>query len=234
MTDSITIPTRFRGPPDSGNGGYVCGLLAARLDSPAPIVRLQRPPPLEKPLQIHRSDAGVSLRDGGVVLAEARPGELAVDVPDPPGFEEAQRAEARFRGFEEHVFPGCFVCGPERAGGDGLRIFPGPIEGPERAACTWIPDPSLPSTVGRVDEAFLWAALDCPGAFSFPQPDSPMLLGELQVEIRGPVRIGERCVLLAWAMAHDGRKHRTATALYGEAGECRGLGIATWIEINKR
>jgi len=25
---TITIPRRFRGPPNSGNGGYVCGLLA--------------------------------------------------------------------------------------------------------------------------------------------------------------------------------------------------------------
>ena len=30
----LTIPTRFNGPPASGNGGYVGGLLAERLGQP--------------------------------------------------------------------------------------------------------------------------------------------------------------------------------------------------------
>jgi hypothetical protein len=28
MTGSVTVEPRFCGPPDSGNGGYVCGLVA--------------------------------------------------------------------------------------------------------------------------------------------------------------------------------------------------------------
>ncbi|MDQ1346230.1 MAG: hypothetical protein QG586_1762, partial [Pseudomonadota bacterium] len=26
---TLTIASRYKGPPDSGNGGYVCGLIAA-------------------------------------------------------------------------------------------------------------------------------------------------------------------------------------------------------------
>ena len=29
MTESLVIPARFCGPPGSGNGGYVCGRIAA-------------------------------------------------------------------------------------------------------------------------------------------------------------------------------------------------------------
>ena len=29
MTDSLVIPSRFCGPPGSGNGGYACGRIAA-------------------------------------------------------------------------------------------------------------------------------------------------------------------------------------------------------------
>ena len=41
----IVIDERFRGPPDSGNGGYVAGRLAAFVDAPAVEVRLVAPPP---------------------------------------------------------------------------------------------------------------------------------------------------------------------------------------------
>ena len=34
---SITIDKRFRGPPNSGNGGYVCGLIADHIDGSAEI-----------------------------------------------------------------------------------------------------------------------------------------------------------------------------------------------------
>ena len=47
-----TIPTiirkRFCGPPNSGNGGYVCGLLANALGEPAQVT-LHAPPPLDPP-----------------------------------------------------------------------------------------------------------------------------------------------------------------------------------------
>ena len=47
----IVIGRRFRGPPQSGNGGYVCGLLAGVAGSVL-TVRLKRPPPLDQPLEI--------------------------------------------------------------------------------------------------------------------------------------------------------------------------------------
>jgi hypothetical protein len=40
---------------------------------------------------------------------------------------EAQEATARYPLYQGHPFPTCFTCGPDRAPGDGLRIFPGPL-----------------------------------------------------------------------------------------------------------
>jgi hypothetical protein len=51
MMPSITIDKRFRGPPNSGNGGYVCGLIAGHIDGSAEIT-LRVPPPLEHGLEI--------------------------------------------------------------------------------------------------------------------------------------------------------------------------------------
>jgi len=53
----LIIPSRFCGPPGSGNGGYVCGRIAAYVDGPA-TVTLRRPTPLGAPMAIER-DRGV-------------------------------------------------------------------------------------------------------------------------------------------------------------------------------
>ncbi len=230
------IDARFNGPPDSGNGGYVCGVLADQFDEDVRRsgvrARLHRPPPLETDLQIRATSEGVGLFEGDTILAEAWKGPLELDLPDPIDFEQAVQAAASFRGHTEHVFPACFVCGPERKAGDGMRIFPGTVaDGPVFAA-PWEPDASLCADGKHVDSAFLWAALDCPGCFSFPQPDNAiLLLGELNAAIRRSVRAGTRCVLRSWQIEHKGRKHTTGSALYDERGDCVGYARGVWIEI---
>ena len=54
---SIRIDRRFCGPPNSGNGGYVCGLLAAHIDGGAEIT-LRVPPPLEQHSISQRAPTG--------------------------------------------------------------------------------------------------------------------------------------------------------------------------------
>jgi hypothetical protein len=230
--DTIVIDRRFHGPSESGNGRYVCGRVAQFLEGTAAAVRLRVPPPLDTALEVRRSEAGVALFDDALV-AEARPAKVALEPLAPPSCEEAEAASRRSRGFSSHWFPSCFVCGPDRHPGDGLRIFPGPIEGRGLVASPWVPDSSLASAKGLVSPEFLWAALDCPGAFAFPEPaEGAVLLGELQVALFGDLSVDERCVLVAWQLAHRGRKHHTATALFGEAGACRGVGLGTWFEVS--
>src|SRR5262249_60356064 len=99
-----------------------------------------RPPP-DRPRPL---DPGAHPRllapDGGLV-AEAVSATLDGAV-DPVAVDTARSAEQEYAGFRSHPFPECFTCGPERAEGDGLRIFPGP-DGPGRTACTWTPHPSM-------------------------------------------------------------------------------------------
>jgi hypothetical protein len=45
--------------------------------------------------------------------------------------------------------------------------------------------------------------------------------------------VGEKCVLIGWEISHEGRKHYTGTALFGESGTCRAVGYATWFEVPK-
>lgn len=230
----IEIARRFCGPPRSGNGGYVAGRLAATLDGAgAAAVRLHAPPPLETPLDIAAEGAERVLMDGDQQVARARRIELDLDVPPPPDFATAEKAAASFRGFDELIFPQCFVCGFQRPVGDGLRIFPGARSDADGFAAPFVPDASLVDDSGTdVDDAFLWAALDCPGAFSFPQPEGRIvLLGEMQAELARRVRPGERLVASSWYVAAEGRKHVTGSALHDEDGRRVGCAKGLWIEL---
>ena len=127
MSDQITIPKRFCGPPKSGNGGYVCGLLAGYVDGDAEIT-LRLPPPLERPLDVVREDGVARLMDGDKLVAEATAAEFEVDVPDALSWDDA--AAGAKRGHDNRAdeqYNSCFVCGLDRGPGDGLCIFPGPI-----------------------------------------------------------------------------------------------------------
>ena len=215
------IDGRFNGPTGSANGGYTCGLIAEALGELAEVT-LRAPPPLDTPLDIERDDAGLRVVEGDRLVAEAVPGHVDIDAPPAPSFEEAEAASRRYPGFEEHAFPRCFVCGPERDPGEGLRIFAGPL-GDGRFAAPWIP--------GEVDPKFVWAALDCPGAIAVGFPDrGETLLGRFAVRIDELPGFAERCVVVSWPLGEDGRKLYAGTALYGDGGRRLAVARATWIE----
>ena len=143
MTDPLVIAPRFCGPPGIGNGGYVCGRLAAYLESPV-TVTLLRPAPLGAPLAVE-GDGGNSVRihHGRTLIAEATsaPGGPAREIPGLVSMAEAHAAAGGARYYADPVFPDCFVCGMGRRSGDGLRIFPGPLAGRPLWAAPWTPDP---------------------------------------------------------------------------------------------
>lgn len=231
IADAVTIPRRFNGPPHSGNGGYVCGRLASCLDGPAS-VRLRVPPPLERDLRVEAGDDEARMFDGDTLVAQARRIPLDLAAPTAPSFAEAQAASKSCIGFQRHPAPHCFVCGPQRAEGDGLCIFPGRTADDALFAAPWVPHVSLDDGTGHVAPEFLWAALDCPGAFAvMPDAMQPIILGELCARLDGTVAIGERCVVAAWAIGSEGRKRFAGTALYSASGAAVAVARATWIEL---
>jgi hypothetical protein len=228
----LTIAPRFNGPPGSGHGGYVAGLIAGFLDGPAR-VRLHRPPPLGRALAVRRDGEGVTVLDGEAVVVSGAPASVEVIIPARVGFAEAEAASRGYPGFRDHNFPGCFACGPARAPGDGLRIFPGSVAERGLVAAPWVPDASLVDARGAVRPEFLWAALDCPSGWAaiVASGGPPTVLGELAVHLLGGVRLGEPCVIVGWTLGGEGRKRLSAAALLGEDGSPRALARATWIAL---
>lgn len=232
-SESLVIASRFCGPPKSGNGGYVCGRLAAHMAGSV-AVRLKAPPPLETELRIEVSGSGSRLLHGSSVIAEAMPAELDLTPPPAPSFAEAQEAAKSYLGFTRHVFPRCFVCGPQRAAGDGLRIFPGLLASGSMVAAPWIPDASLANGAGHVRAEFLWAALDCTSGFAvLPVAEGKaIVLGELCARIDGGVAPNEKCIAIGWRLHIEGRKRYAGSTVLSEAGRPVAVGRATWIEVS--
>jgi hypothetical protein len=236
MGVTVTVGTRFRGPPASGNGGYCAGLAAKALGVSPAEVTLLAPPPLETPLAVVRDGAEIALVNGEREVVRARPGELDFAPPPAPSAAAAERAAARFVGMEgEHIFPGCFVCGPARESGDGLRIFPGPLENGQGVAAPWTPGADLADEDGLVAEEFLWAALDCPSYFALPGA-GPLraLLGRIIADVADQPRPGERLVVAAWHAGSEGRKHASRSAVYRADGGVLARASCLWIELRPR
>lgn len=224
MNAEVTIAVRYRGPPESGNGGYTCGCLARVVGEPV-AVTLRKPPPIDRPLIV----VDRNLVDGDALIASAERVALDLDVPDPVEFAHAEDLAKRYIGRDKHLVPGCFVCGTGRAPGDGLRIFPGKASAGEPAAAPWIPDISLCNDRGEVHREILWASLDCPGYFGAMESMEMAVLGRMTGAIDRAVRAGERCVIMGWLLGREGRKVHAGSALWNEAGELVGRSRQTWI-----
>lgn len=228
----LIIARRFNGPPGSGNGGYVCGLMANLIDGPSEVA-LRAPPPLEQPMTLaHDANGAVTLHHGETLIAEAKPlARFDLAAPSAPTLAEARAAAARYAGLHDHRYPTCFVCGTGRPHHDGLDIFTGPVEGRDLVACTWTPGADLSDANGIVLPEFLHAALDCPSYWALPHAGKPALLARLASSIDGPLpHAGEELIVAAWPIGSRGRKHTGAAALYTADGALIARSEALWIE----
>lgn len=226
----LTIGRRFCGPPGMGNGGYVCGLIATALQHVV-TVRLNRPVPLERPLElVATGDDAWQLQAHGQALAQVRAATLSLEIPTPPAYVDALDASVHYRGFQQHPYPGCFVCGPARERGNGLRLFASQVPGRPLAAAAWMPDASLAGDDGKVAPEFLSAALDCPGFFALGDArPGAWLLGEFTSHVDRSVHVDEPCVVIGWKLGSEGRKHAVGTALFDEDGELAAYARGVWI-----
>jgi hypothetical protein len=232
MMDSIVFRARYNGPPTSAHGGYACGVLASLVGATAR-VSLRRPPPLERPLSVRRTGEIAELCDAETVIAQAAPATVTIAPPEPVDLEDAERAARAYSGFESHVFPTCFGCGPARGMGDGLRIFSSRLSDREVVAAPWTPDATLIAPDGHVKPEFVWAALDCPGGWAIAefQREPKILLGQLTVQLVCPLPGGERYVTVGWPVAKEGRKCRAGTAIFSTRGELHAIGEEIWIAV---
>jgi len=226
-----TIDRRFRGPARSGNGGYVCGLIAEAMGGAPAAVRLHAPPPLDVPLTLEPYDGCWFLRQGETIIGSGAPAPVSLDPPAPPTLAEAREAVDRYAGRDAHVFPECFVCGPARTRPDALAIHPGPVPGRDLVAAPWTPVEELSVEDGTVRPAIAWAALDCPGYFGLQRSGLAAVLGTLQAVILDPIWVGDEHIVIGWRGPTQGRKHHAGSAIFTADGDLVAKADAIWVEL---
>lgn len=229
------IARQFCGPPNSGNGGYVCGVLAKDFEGPARSV-LRAPPPLDVHLHLANDGEAVVLTDGdGVLVGRSDPAPDA-ELPEPPpapALEDARAAGERYVGLTQRFHPICFTCGDEREEGDGLRVFAGRLEGAEPGvvAGVWTPHAAFADEAGLVSPEIIWAALDCPGYFAWVEKEGRhgALLGTMTGEVIRRPKAGEETIVVAWPLERQGRKELAGVALFNARGELMARAHQVWI-----
>lgn len=248
----LIVASRFCGPARSGNGGYTAGSLAGRVecddDCPAVEVTLRQPPPLEVPMKVQHVaqdnpdnlvGAPVTLLlMGDARIAEAREVDTDIEPVEGVSATVATDVMARFPGLTQHPFPTCFSCGPDRAEGDGLRIFPGAVGG-GRVASLWVPHASLAESSDLIDPGLqrvglpvTWAALDCIGGWAGDMEERRMVLGRMTAQVDAQPVVGEPHVVVGAARGSEGRKTFTASTLYDSDGRIVGRAQHTWIAVD--
>jgi hypothetical protein len=233
VSDSFTVPARFNGPLESGNGGYSAGALAAYLDGVAEVT-LRRPVPLDRELSVgRRGDGEVVALDGEDLIAEARAvPDFELEVPLPVSVEAARHATAGYRGKTDGPFSSCFVCSRTRE--DTLGVFAGAVEARDLVATSWTPSAWTGDGSDHVRPEIVWAVLDCPTYFAAymhrDEPLPPGVLARFTVRIDAPVPVGEEHVVIAWPIGADGRKHHAGVAILSAAGEVLARARALLIE----
>jgi hypothetical protein len=234
LRTTISVPAQFRGPPNSVNGGYACGLMGKFIEGPSTAV-LRAPPPLDTPMVLVREGGVVRLESqAGQLIGEARPADAAAIPPAPaaPSLAAATRAAASFVGFTRGFHPICFTCGDKLAEGSGLRVFVGQLEGAAEGvvAGPWTPNPAFADDVGLAPAEVVWAALDCPGSVAWVAAGAGGgLLGTMSCQVLRRPRVLEPTIVLAWPVQRSGRKLISGTALYTETGELLAHSHQIWI-----
>lgn len=241
VSTSITIEDRFRGPPRSGNGGYVGGTFARLLgyspDLPVEVT-LRSPVPLDQPMTVQRTDENTcTVNHGEQLVAEVSTASLELEVPAPPSWETALAARPQSTSLQRRegapvpggrgFHPVCFCCGADHT--DGLYVFAAPVDD-HQAAAAWETSAAWADEAGNIPPAWLWSALDCPGQIAYAVRGTRTgLLGRITARIFMPAPAGENYIVTAWPVEVDGVKHFAGTAIFDTRGELVGHALSVWI-----
>jgi hypothetical protein len=234
LRSKIVVAQQFRGPPNSANGGYVCGVMARSFEGPVTAI-LRAPPPLDTPLDLVLEDGVTRIFGAGEsLIGEARAADASV-LPTPPlapSLAAATSAAPGFPGLHRPFHPVCFTCGDQLDDGFGLRVFVGQVEGMDSGvvAGPWTVHPNFADAEGLAPTEVVWAALDCPGSVAWVVNEGGGgLLGTMTGEVLRRPAAGETTIVLAWPIEQSGRKRISGTALYSAAGKLMARSHQIWI-----
>lgn len=194
---------------------------------------LHAPVPVETPLLLRKAGRRTHLWAGEELIASASSEKGQIGRVDPVDIAVARTSRERFGGQVGHPFPTCFVCGMDRADGDGLLLTPAPVPGLIRTtACVWRPSPAVTDTRGHVPDEIVWSVLDCPGGWTADPVAEPMVLARMSAELYTRPVVGAEYLVVARQNSRSGRTSSNTSTLYDHVGTVLGTATAVWVAVN--
>ncbi|MFT6435915.1 MAG: hypothetical protein ACJAVI_003970 [Candidatus Azotimanducaceae bacterium] len=237
---ALVVKNRFRGPPHSGNGGYVGGLFSKIVDPSSKgcvEVTLRSPIPLDVPLQANQMDDGsATVTDGETLIAQMKSIDLAMDVPAPPAWTDVEAVAEKSLAYSSDInelLPGqrgfhpiCFCCGIEHD--TGLQVCVASVG--DQVAAIWKTKESWGLADGLLPIEYLWTAMDCPGQFAYMEKGIRTgMLGRITASVTEQPKAGEELLVTAWTILVEGKKHFAGAAIFDRHGKLYSKAKTVWI-----
>jgi hypothetical protein len=238
MQESVVIQERFRGPPQSGNGGYVGGTFAkfAPEGTGEAEITLRAPIPLDEPMAVNHTDEGVTVTHGETLIAQVKRVTYDLQIPKPPSWQDVELAAPSSYSLLQNdnpLFEGrtgfhpiCFCCGVEHD--DGLGVFTAPVG--KQVAAVWKTKTAWADNCGDLPDEYIWTALDCPGQFAYrAQGVITGMLGRITAKIHHKAKAGDSFLVTAWPIRVEGKKHFAGSAMFNKSGDLVAEATTLWI-----
>jgi len=238
--NELVVENRFRGPPQSGNGGYVGGLFSKIIDASGKgnvEVTLRSPIPLDHALQVNSFEDGTAtVTNGDTLIAQIKPIEWEMEVPTPPDWQAVTAVAEKSLAFGSNLndlLPGrqgfhpiCFCCGAEHD--TGLQVHVARVG--DQVAAVWNTRQSWGAEDGLLPIEFLWTAMDCPGQFAYlEQGIKTGMLGRITAAVNKRPKAGESLLVTAWTIVVEGKKHFAGAAIFDKDGTLCCKARTVWI-----
>ena len=98
-------------------------------------------------------------------------------------------------------------------------------------ASPWTPDASLTADTEVIPARYMWAALDCVGAYALHASgvgEGALVLGRIEGRVLATIGVGERCMVLGWPRGGDEKRFYAGTALLTGLGWPAAVSSQTW------
>lgn len=233
----IRVPEFFQGQTGTGQGGFTAQRMTAAIGEPV-TVAFRSPIPLDTDLSVEADGDRWRLIDPSqpdVTILEASLWDQSFNTTEAVALPEAEAARGRFPlDASNHPAPMCWSCGLAEG---SMRVHSGPLADGRWATPWRAPDWAVGAD-GAVDDASIWASIDCASGWYVSCSDDAIrhaVTVQLAVEVVIPLQPDVDYALVSWNGDYpprwDGRKRGGAAELFDAAGNSVARARSFWVSI---
>lgn len=234
---TLRVPEYFQGQTGTGQGGFTAHRFTTAIGG-ALTVAFRSPIPLDTDLQVVAEADAWRLVDPAapdVTILEATRWDEQFSTTTPVSVSDAEDARKLFPlDAKTHPAPKCWSCGLDEG---SMRVHSGPLDD-GRWATPWRAPSWALDEDGSVDEASLWASIDCASGWYVSCSAETIrhsVTVQYAVEVLEPLQPDTDYALVSWsgdyAPSWDGRKRGAAAEVFDSAGRSIARARSFWLSV---